>query len=278
MSPLIAVMTLMAASLGGTAQRFPVADLDFRVIDAVTSNGVAGVTIRRAAAFRGKCPPVRMTTDENGAAHYRGQLPQNAELDIVSAFIHPVRRLRVLQGALGESERKEQVIVRRKVNPHPMKVETIPLQGGYGASSAFRCEVCGLRVETGHFESRGSCCHQSLSYAVLTPTGPEDGLALVKLFPDELGLPIEAPLEGYRSASAYLLADVTMGIVRNGRLPYFSFDPESRESGFDGNCIVFRRKTSKGFVYGAVVLSARGIDVLFNDKPGERSLEPEVEE
>ena len=54
MSPLIAVMTLMAASLGGMAQRFPVADLDFRVIDAVTSNGVAGVTIRRAAAFRGK--------------------------------------------------------------------------------------------------------------------------------------------------------------------------------------------------------------------------------
>lgn len=265
-------------------QTVAAADLTFRVIDAATSNGVAGVTIRRAAAFEGKCPPVRIVTDANGEARYQGQLPQNAEFDLVSPSFHGVRRLRVSQVPDSEGAWKamsvEPVALRRKVRPHPMKRPLEDLASGSRRKGALT-EAFGFRLNNGEFRGVGSDGNRrELRYVMIEPKGPEDGFVLADVFPDELGTPLEAPAEGYRHAKVYLVVDESgRRTGRGGQVPLFSFDPDARETGPDGNCVVFRRQTDSGFVYGAVLPWTYGmLDIVVNDEPGERSLEVEVEE
>lgn len=262
----------------GEEQAFAAADLTFRVIDASTSNGVAGVTIRRAAAFEGRCPPVRVVTDGNGEARYRGPLPKEVEFDLVAPSFHGVRRLGVSQ-VPGEEDGTWKamtagpVAMRRKSRPHPMIVSS--------DRSASGSEQPGFRIERGSFDGVGrDGTRSSLSYLTLVPTGPEDGFVLADVFPDEIGSPLEAPTEGYRHAKVYL---VNEGPERrtggDGRVPLFSFDPDERRAGPNGNCVVFRHRTDKGFVYGAVLVSKSGLpDIVVNAEPGERSLETEVAE
>lgn len=274
--------TGLSAVPGPEGRSLAAADLTFRVVDAATSNGVAGVTIRRAAAFEGKCPPVRIVTDENGEAHYRGPLPQNVEFDLVSPSFYGVRQLRVLQAPDAEGAWKAMsvgpVAMRRKNRPHPM---TRPLEAMVHGRRGVSLQTLGFRVEKGEFHGVGSDGNRrSLRFDIFEPKGPEDGFVLADAFPDELGTPLEAPAEGYRHAKVYLISEEAGRWTGRGEpVQFFSFDPDSREAGPNGNCVVFRHKTDKGFIYGAVLPSRCGLlDVVVNDEPDERSLEEEVAE
>ena len=267
------------------AQPFAAADLTFRIVDAVTSNGVAGVTIRRAATYEGKCPPVRLVTDEAGVAHYRGPLPKDVAFDIVSPDVHSIRSLRFSQDLAVEGAWKAReigpVAVRRKKRPHPMMVKSLAALGNDFRETGWWRKLPGFQIDVvGCFSGRlPNGERMALCPLVLEPTDPESGFVLVESFPDELGAPLEAPADGYRSANVYWV--ISHSAQRNSSpgesvIPHLSFDPDAREASPSGNCAVFRGKTPEGFIYGAVVPTANGLDILINDRPGERSLELEV--